>query len=85
MPKKRFSADADDLVIDPFCGSGTTLVAAMLMNRRSVGIDISPEAVALTKSRLNDPVRTESALMQNGIEAYTKGHDRNDVRMNHRR
>ncbi|MBF0134469.1 MAG: site-specific DNA-methyltransferase [Magnetococcales bacterium] len=70
----NLTTDEDDLVVDPFCGSGTTLVAAKLTKRRYLGIDILPDAVALTKSRLDNPVRTESALMRDGIEAYTN-HD----------
>jgi len=65
------TTDKNDLVIDPFCGSGTTLVAAKLKNRRYLGIDISPDAVALTRNRLANPVRTESALMRDGVESYT--------------
>ncbi len=40
------------VVLDPFCGSGTTLVAAMRSRRSFVGIDRSPEAVAICRSRL---------------------------------
>lgn len=65
------TTDQNDLVVDPFCGSGTTLVAAKLKNRRGLGIDISPDAIALTKNRLDNPVRTESALMRDGVAAYT--------------
>jgi hypothetical protein len=36
-------------VLDPFCGSGTTLVEAQLADRRAVGIDINPFAVLLSK------------------------------------
>lgn len=62
--------DEGDLVVDPFCGSGTTLVAAKLMGRRFAGIDVLPDAVALTKQRLEYPVKTESALMRDGTAAY---------------
>ncbi len=41
-----------DLVLDPFCGSGTTLVAAVEQGRRALGIDISDEALALARGRL---------------------------------
>lgn len=61
-----------DLVVDPFCGSGTTLVAATLNGRQSLGIDISEEAVLLTKKRLADPVRTQSSLLQAGRDSYRK-------------
>lgn len=41
----------DGIVLDPFCGTGTTLFAAFKLNRKSVGIDISPEYVAAAKER----------------------------------
>ncbi len=41
-----------DLVLDPCCGSGTTLLAASRLGRPSVGIDASPLAIAATRSRL---------------------------------
>ncbi len=42
----------DDVVLDPFCGSGTTCVAAKKSGRHYVGYDISPEYVALAQQRL---------------------------------
>lgn len=58
-----------DVVLDPFCGSGTTLVAAQALGRHAVGIDISNDAVALTRQRLRDPVITEPALLDRGRAA----------------
>ncbi len=46
------SSDAGDLVVDPFCGSGTTLEAAHLEQRRWIGIDESFAAVTATVQRL---------------------------------
>jgi site-specific DNA-methyltransferase (adenine-specific) len=62
--------DAGDLVLDPFCGSGTTLVAAKLLGRSSIGIDISEEAVALAQRRLAAPIKTESAMLKKGRASY---------------
>lgn len=46
------SSNPGDIVLDPFCGCGTTLVAAQSLGRRWLGIDISPTAVNLMKERL---------------------------------
>jgi len=71
----RLCTDEGDTVLDPFCGSGTTLVAASLMNRSAIGIDISEEAVELTRCRLAQPVKTESSLMKNGIDSYRNANE----------
>ncbi|MEA1867458.1 MAG: DNA methyltransferase [Thermodesulfobacteriota bacterium] len=71
----RLCTDEGDTVLDPFCGSGTTLVAASLMNRSAIGIDISEEAVELTRRRLAQPVKTESNLMKNGIDSYKNANE----------
>jgi len=47
------SSNAGDVVIDPFNGSGTTVVAAALLNRKYVGIDQSAEYVGYAQKRLN--------------------------------
>ena len=41
-------------VLDPFCGTGTTLLAASQLGRNGIGIDISPTYAEMTKVRLND-------------------------------
>lgn len=50
----KISTDSGDVVGDFFCGSGTTLVAASSLDRRWIGCDISPEAVGLATSRLQE-------------------------------
>ena len=71
----EIATDESDLVLDPFCGSGTTLVAALLLRRAYLGIDISAEAVQLTKRRLQDPVKTESNVLTLGAEQYLEKSD----------
>ena len=46
------SANEGDIVLDPFCGSGTTLLAAQRLNRRWIGIDASGEALETARTRL---------------------------------
>lgn len=66
----QLSSNEGDVILDPFCGSGTTLVAAHLYNRQFIGIDISEEAIQLSQRRLNNPQRSTSLLMQRGRKAY---------------
>jgi site-specific DNA-methyltransferase (adenine-specific) len=66
----EIATDPGDLVVDPFCGSGTTLVAAKILGRNSIGLDSSEEAVDLARQRLTMPKKTESALLQKGRAAY---------------
>ena len=42
-----------ELVLDPFCGGATTLIAAKRLGRKWLGFDISEESVALSKKRLH--------------------------------
>lgn len=64
------STNEGDIILDPFCGSGTTLVAALLKSRQYIGIDKSLDAIQLSKQRLNEPVKTNSALMELGMSHY---------------
>ena len=46
------STKENDIVCDPFCGSGTTLLAARNLKRRYIGIDINNDAVLTSQKRL---------------------------------
>lgn len=46
------SSNEGDLVLDPFCGCGTTIAVAERLKRRWIGIDSSSVAIELTKQRL---------------------------------
>ena len=59
-----------DLVVDPFCGSGTTCVSAKSLKRQFIGIDISQDAVELANSRLEEMVISESNLLNKGTNEY---------------
>ena len=66
----ELTTDKNDIVLDPFCGSGTTCVAAKLLNRNYIGIDKSIEAIELSKSRIKNPIKTESNLLKKGRASY---------------
>lgn len=69
-----------DVVLDPFCGSGTTCVAAKLLKRKYIGIDISQDAIETTKNRIANPVKSKSLLMKNGRDSY-KNADQNALEL----
>jgi DNA modification methylase len=48
------SSKPGDIVLDPFCGCGTALVAAQKLDRRWVGIDITYLSIAVMRARLKD-------------------------------
>ena len=69
------ATDKGDMVLDPFCGCATTLIAAEQIHRMWVGIDIDPVAESETKDRLagesgitlTEPVRVRKSLRRTDI------------------
>jgi len=53
------SSKEKQIVLDPFCGCGTTIAVAQRLNRHWIGIDITHLAVALIKHRLKDAFGNE--------------------------
>ncbi len=49
----RASSNKGDVVLDPFCGCGTTIAVAQQLQRHWIGIDISPQAVKIMKRRVD--------------------------------
>lgn len=49
--------DPGDLVIDPMCGSGTTLAVAQRLGRRFFGCDVNDDAVAIARGRTDRPLQ----------------------------
>lgn len=47
----KASSNEGDVVLDPFCGCGTTAIVASKLNRRFIGIDIHPTAFEVIKNR----------------------------------
>ncbi len=62
--------DKDGLVLDPYSGSGTTCLAAKLLGKKYIGIDISPEYTELAKTRLQNS-DTELKNLELEMEKHT--------------
>jgi site-specific DNA-methyltransferase (adenine-specific) len=73
----RLVTDVGDLVLDPYCGSGTSLVSAKLLGRKYYGIDNNKEAIKLARKRLAQPMKSESNLLKKGRSSY----DRKDLQI----
>ncbi len=58
----RLHGRENALVLDPFMGTGTTVVAAELEGVRSIGIDMDPSYVAIAEARLIKASHVQSAL-----------------------
>jgi DNA modification methylase len=51
-----------EIVLDPFMGSGSTLVAAKKLGRKGIGFDINPEFVNLARERLSNVTKVELGI-----------------------
>ena len=54
----KASSNKDDVVLDAFCGCGTTIAVAQKLSRRWIGIDISPTAIKIIQRRLERSFET---------------------------
>lgn len=54
----------DDLVLDPFCGSGTVGVVALRHGRRFIGIDLQEKYLPLAKERIEKSIAKDKALIE---------------------
>ena len=52
------------IVLDPFCGTGTTMLAALKQNRKSIGIDVADNYIDLAKERIADYEKQNLGILQ---------------------
>lgn len=57
---KKYSK-ADEIVVDPFCGSGVSIIESVLCGRKAIGFDVNPSAIFITEQMLNK-VPTEKLI-----------------------
>ncbi|MBA7641779.1 hypothetical protein ES703_49464 [subsurface metagenome] len=56
-----FTTSSEKMILDPFMGSGSTLIGACLLGRKGIGFEIYPDYVELAKQRLSIYTRNESS------------------------
>jgi SAM-dependent methyltransferase len=69
-----------ELVVDPYCGSGTTLLEAAQLQRRAVGIDLNPLAVLIAKVKTSPVLKKElEGLFLSISKELSVNHNNNDL------
>ncbi len=59
-----------DLVLDPYCGSGTTILECSLTARRSIGMDLNPLAILIAKVKTSPISKKKLTEFSSSIESY---------------
>lgn len=62
------SSNEGDIVLDPYCGCGTTVVAAQKLNRRWIGIDVTHLAINLMRNRLKDSFGIQAEVIGEPVD-----------------
>jgi len=57
------SSNKDDIVLDPFCGCGTAIAVAHQLQRKWIGIDVSPTACRVMQKRLSERGYTQAKII----------------------
>ena len=72
----------DGIVLDPYCGSGTTLVAAKLLGKQYIGIDISEDYISFAENRLinceKELIKVSEEMSKHKIEKTFKERKENN-------
>ena len=64
----KASSNKGDIVLDPFCGCGTTLVSSQKLGRRWIGIDVSPTACKLMAKRMRKELALTAKLVKGAVD-----------------
>ena len=64
----KASSNEGDIVLDPFCGCGTAVVAAQKLNRQWIGIDVTHLAINLMRNRLKDSFNIDAEVIGEPVD-----------------
>jgi DNA modification methylase len=69
LPERCIKAGTEpgDVVLDPFCGSGTTGAVACQLGRRFIGIELNPDYIKLAEDRIGRAVKPNTYQSRNGV------------------
>ena len=80
IPAQALSlVDVPGAIIDPFCGSGTTLVEAVRSGRNAVGIDLNPIAALVTRAKLSGWSSDDTEVLQIHRDRLSRAARKGDV------
>jgi modification methylase len=72
LVNRIISSTRANIILDPFMGSGTTAIAAIINGRKYIGIEIAPQYVALAESRINDYYKSNELLEYKSNKFFEK-------------
>ncbi len=76
----EISSKPKDIVLDPFCGSGTTITAAKIFDRKCISIDINKKSIEIAKKRLENPIKSESEILD-GYDKFNEIKNKNTLEL----
>lgn len=68
----KASSNKNDLILDPFCGCGTAIVAAERLSRKWIGIDSNPDACMVMQKRFEDQFNLTPLVQMRTLEEVKK-------------
>lgn len=66
----KYFTDKNDLVFDPFSGRGTTVLESRILGRKSLGSDLNPIALALSRAKSNHIKKEDVISRINDLQSY---------------
>jgi site-specific DNA-methyltransferase (adenine-specific) len=69
------SSNVNDMIFDPFAGTGTTLISAKQLQRNSIGVEIDPSNVCIIEDRISNEKKSDNILKYREGYVFTKNLD----------